>query len=120
MEHNGWPGTSHSVDISQGLEDWTTDLSNISDSDEEDDVLLVPGKYRAMEDHLKCGKDDVIIKCGDVIHVLKESAMGLWHVNNLTRGGEGKLPVDTLLRILGDADAGFISLLIKLMFIKAN
>ncbi|XP_050976665.1 proto-oncogene DBL isoform X2 [Labeo rohita] len=103
--HNrrSWPGTSHSVDICEGLEDWTTDLSNISDSDEEDDVLLVPGRYRAMLDHLKCGKDDVIIKCGDVIHVLQESAMGLWHVKNLTRGGEGKLPVDTLLRMLGDA-----------------
>ncbi|RXN06874.1 proto-oncogene DBL-like isoform X2 [Labeo rohita] len=75
----GWPGTSHSVDICEGLEDWTTDLSNISDSDEEDDVLLVPGRYRAMLDHLKCGKDDVIIKCGDVIHVLQESAMGLWY-----------------------------------------
>ncbi|XP_077098753.1 proto-oncogene DBL isoform X1 [Siphateles boraxobius] len=103
--HNrrSWPGTSQSVDICEGLEDWTTDISNISDSDEEDDVLLVPGRYRAMVDHLKCGKDDVIIKCGDVIHVLQESAMGLWHVKNLTRGGEGKLPVDTLLRMLEDA-----------------
>ncbi|XP_016383845.1 proto-oncogene DBL-like isoform X3 [Sinocyclocheilus rhinocerous] len=103
--HNrrSWPGTSHSVDICEGPEDWTTDLSNISDSDEEDDVLLVPGRYRAMVDHLKCGKNDVIIKCGDVIHVLQESAMGLWHVKNLTRGGEGKLSVDTLLRMLGDA-----------------
>lgn len=33
-----------------------------------------------MLDHLKCGKDDVIIKCGDVIHVLQESAMGLWWI----------------------------------------
>lgn len=33
-----------------------------------------------MVDYLKCGKDDVIIKCGDVIHVLQESAMGLWWV----------------------------------------
>lgn len=41
----GWPGTSHSVDICEGLEDWTTDLSNISDSDEEDDVLLVSYIY---------------------------------------------------------------------------
>ncbi|XP_056592278.1 proto-oncogene DBL isoform X3 [Triplophysa dalaica] len=98
-----WPGTSHSVDICEGLEDWTTDLSNISDSDEEDDVLLVPGRYRAMVDHLKCGKDDVIVKSGDVIHVLQENAMGLWQVKNLTRGGEGQLPVDKLLRMLGDA-----------------
>ncbi|XP_051541848.1 proto-oncogene DBL-like isoform X1 [Myxocyprinus asiaticus] len=101
--HRSWPDTSHSVDICEGLEDWTTDLSIISDSDEDDDVLLVPGRYRAIVDHLKCGKDDVIIKCGDVIHVLQESAMGLWHVKNLTRGGEGKLPVDTLLGMLGDA-----------------
>ncbi|XP_051971780.1 proto-oncogene DBL isoform X2 [Xyrauchen texanus] len=103
--HNrhSWPGTSHSVDICEGLEDRTSDLSNISDSDEDDNVLLVPGRYRAMVDNLKCGKDDVIIKCGDVIHVLQESATGLWNVKNLTRGGEGKLPVDTLLRMLGDA-----------------
>lgn len=31
-----------------------------------------------MVDHLKCGKDDVIVKSGDVIHVLQENAMGLW------------------------------------------
>lgn len=31
-----------------------------------------------MVDYLKCGKDDVIIKCGDVIHVLQESTMGFW------------------------------------------
>ncbi|XP_051540306.1 proto-oncogene DBL-like isoform X1 [Myxocyprinus asiaticus] len=105
QHHNrrSWPGTSHSVEICEGLEDRTTDISNISDSDEDDDVLLVPGRYRAMVDNLKCGKDDVIIKCGDVIHVLQESATGLWNVKNLTRGGEGKLPVDTLLRMLGDA-----------------
>uniref|UniRef100_A0A3B1JF73 MCF.2 cell line derived transforming sequence b n=1 Tax=Astyanax mexicanus TaxID=7994 RepID=A0A3B1JF73_ASTMX len=54
-----------------------------------------------MVDHLKCGKDDLIIKHGDVIHVLQENTAGL-QVKNLTRGGEGRLPVDTLLRILGN------------------
>ncbi|XP_066506597.1 proto-oncogene DBL [Hoplias malabaricus] len=104
QQHNrrSWPGTSNSVDICEGLEDWTTDLSFISDSDEEDDALLVPGRYRAAEDHLKCGRDDLIIKHGDVIQVQQENAAGLWEVKNLTRGGEGRLPVHTLLRILGD------------------
>lgn len=38
LSNVGWPGTSHSVDVCEGLEDWsTTDLSNLSDSDEEDD-----------------------------------------------------------------------------------
>lgn len=44
----GWPGTSNSVDICETLEDWTTDLSFISDSDEEDDVLLVRNSVKNM------------------------------------------------------------------------
>ncbi|KAI4882149.1 hypothetical protein NFI96_004382 [Prochilodus magdalenae] len=105
----GWPGTSNSVDICEGLEDWTTDLSFISDSEEEeDDALLVPGRYHAILDHLKCGKDDLVIKHGDAIHVLQEDAAGLWQVKNLTRGGEGRLPVDTLLRILGNVDRSHV------------
>ncbi|GAA6080551.1 proto-oncogene DBL isoform X1 [Tachysurus ichikawai] len=103
-----WPGTSNSMDICETLEDWTTDLSFISDSDEEDDVLLVAGKYRALVDHLKCGKDEVIIKHGDVIHLLQESTAGLWHVKNLTRGGEGKLPTDALHVILGNVDRSHV------------
>lgn len=93
------------MDICETLEDWTTDLSFISDSDEDDDVLLVrssytqqnhhsvcwchrfvkclnvfqvPGKYRALVDHLKCGKDEVIIKHGDIIQLLQENTEGLW------------------------------------------
>ncbi|KAM9456413.1 proto-oncogene DBL isoform 1-T1 [Clarias gariepinus] len=102
-----WPGTSNSVDICESLEDWTTDLSFISDSDE-DDVLLVPGKYRALVDHLKCGKNEVIIKHGDVIDLLQESSEGLWDVKNLTRGGEGKLQSDALHRILGNVDRSHV------------
>ncbi|TTW73462.1 Guanine nucleotide exchange factor DBS [Bagarius yarrelli] len=103
-----WPGTSNSVDICETLEDWTTDLSFISDSDEEDDVLLVAGKYRALLDHLKCGKDEVIIKHGDVIHLLRESTAGQWHIKNLTRGGEGKLSADALHRILGNINRSHV------------
>ncbi|XP_035391572.1 LOW QUALITY PROTEIN: proto-oncogene DBL [Electrophorus electricus] len=109
--HNrrSWPGTSNSVDICEGLEDWSTDLSYISDSDEEDDVALVPGKYRAMVDHLKCGKDEIIIKNGDVIQLLHENTAGLWQVKNLTRGGEGRLPIDTLQRILGNEGRSYMT-----------
>ncbi|XP_046716762.1 proto-oncogene DBL isoform X3 [Silurus meridionalis] len=103
-----WPGTSNSVDICETLEDWTTDLSFISDSDEEDDILLVPGKYRALVDHRNCGKDDVIIKHGDVIHLLQGNTAGMWHVKNLTREGEGKLPANALHRILGNVDRSHV------------
>lgn len=49
----GWPGTSNSVDICETLEDWTTDLSFISDSDEDDDVLLVRNSYARQNRHSK-------------------------------------------------------------------
>ncbi|XP_030648444.1 proto-oncogene DBL [Chanos chanos] len=100
-----WPGTSHSVDICEGLEDWsgTTDISNISDSDEDDDVLLVPGSYRAVLDHQQCGMDDIIIKSGDVIQLMYEDTGGRWLVKNLTRGEEGCVPTEGLLRLLGNS-----------------
>ncbi|XP_076875627.1 proto-oncogene DBL isoform X2 [Brachyhypopomus gauderio] len=109
--HNrrSWPGTSNSVDICEGLEDWTTDLSYISDSDEDEDVVLVPGRYRAVVDHLKCGKYDIIVKNGDVIQLLHENTAGLWQVKNLTRGGEGRLPVETLQKILGSVSRSYMT-----------
>lgn len=36
----GWHGTSNS-DICEGLEDWTTDLSNLSESDEDEVASLL-------------------------------------------------------------------------------
>lgn len=39
---SGWPGATHSVDICEDLEDWSgANLSNISDTEEEDTVRLV-------------------------------------------------------------------------------
>lgn len=39
---SGWPGATHSVDICEDLEDWSgANLSNMSDTEEEDTVRLV-------------------------------------------------------------------------------
>ncbi|KAI5100126.1 proto-oncogene DBL-like isoform X4, partial [Silurus meridionalis] len=59
-------------------------------------------------DHRNCGKDDVIIKHGDVIHLLQGNTAGMWHVKNLTREGEGKLPANALHRILGNVDRSHV------------
>ncbi|XP_035267503.1 proto-oncogene DBL isoform X5 [Anguilla anguilla] len=98
-----WPGASRSVDICEGLENWSraNDSSNLSDTEEDDAVLLVPGKYRALAD---CQRpDDFIIKCGDIIQLLREDKEGHWLVKNLSRRQEGWIPVGSLQLILGDS-----------------
>ncbi|XP_063058217.1 proto-oncogene DBL [Engraulis encrasicolus] len=102
QNRRSWPGTSNSVDICEGLEDWTTDLSNLSESDEEEEAnALVPGRYRAMVEGQQKGPDDLIIKSGDVLQLVREEKDGLWLVRNITKGEEGHVASDSLQRILG-------------------
>ncbi|KAI1898076.1 hypothetical protein AGOR_G00068620 [Albula goreensis] len=98
-----WPGASRSVDICEVLGGWSgpSDLSNLSDTEEEDVALLAPGKYRALAD---CQRpDDLIIKCGDIIQLLQEDHAGQWLEKNLSRRLEGRVPVSSLQVILGDS-----------------
>ncbi|KAJ7996348.1 hypothetical protein DPEC_G00236170 [Dallia pectoralis] len=106
-----WPGTSHSVDVCEGLEDWsTTDLSNLSDSDVDDDPLpLVPGRYRALVDSPVCGTHDLIIKSGDVIQLLRLDTVGMWLVRNVSRCDEGLVLTENLQRILGESGPAHFS-----------
>ncbi|KAJ8407217.1 hypothetical protein AAFF_G00288930 [Aldrovandia affinis] len=102
--HNrrSWPGASRSVDICEGLDGWSRPLSILSDTEEEDVSVLVPGKYRALAD---CQRpDDLIIKCGDIIQLLQEDSEGQWLVKNLSRRQEGWIPVSNLQVILGDGN----------------
>ncbi|XP_048032745.1 proto-oncogene DBL isoform X2 [Megalobrama amblycephala] len=100
-----WPGAPYSVDICEGLEDWSAanSLSNPSDTEEEDASHLVPGRYRAFVDWRKTGLDNLIIKCGDVIQLQHEENDGQWLVKNLSRRQEGRIPTANLQGILGDS-----------------
>ncbi|XP_068572255.1 proto-oncogene DBL isoform X1 [Cebidichthys violaceus] len=100
-----WPVPAHSVAICEGLEDWgaATDLSNLSDSDEEDQPApLVVGRYRVMVESSMASTDDIIFNCGDVIQLLHEEVSGMWMVRNVSRGEEGRVLPEDLHRILGE------------------
>ncbi|XP_058857608.1 proto-oncogene DBL-like isoform X4 [Acipenser ruthenus] len=107
QNRRSWPGASHSVDICEGLEDWsgTSDLSNPSDTEEEDGAPLSPGRYKALEDCRKCRPDDLVIKSGDVIELLQEDREGQWLVKNLSHKKEGWIPVSSLQLVLGESRA---------------
>lgn len=98
-----WP-VAHSVAICEGLEDWgATDLSAISDSDEEEPAPLVAGRYRVMVESSMASTDDIIFNCGDVIELLHEEVSGMWMVKNISRGEEGRVLPEDLHRILGES-----------------
>ncbi|XP_058845398.1 proto-oncogene DBL-like isoform X4 [Acipenser ruthenus] len=107
QNRRSWPGASHSVDICEGLEDWsgTSDLSNPSDTEEEDGAPLSPGRYKALADCRKCRPDDLVIKSGDVIELLQEDREGQWLVKNLSHKKEGWIPVSSLQLVLGESRA---------------
>ncbi|XP_030621420.1 proto-oncogene DBL [Chanos chanos] len=100
-----WPGAPHSVDICEGLEDWSgaNSLSNLSDTEEDDTSSLAPGRYRALAECQRYGSNDLIVKCGDVIQLQQEDGEGKWLVRNLSRRQEGQIPASSLLIILGDS-----------------
>ncbi|KAF7662521.1 hypothetical protein LDENG_00233690 [Lucifuga dentata] len=102
-----WPAPAHSVAICEGLEDWggATDLSNLSDSEEEEDqpAPLVAGKYRVMVESSMASTDDIIFNCGDVIQLLHEDSSRMWMVKNVSRGEQGRVLPEDLHRILGES-----------------
>ncbi|XP_010794645.1 proto-oncogene DBL isoform X2 [Notothenia coriiceps] len=100
-----WPVPAHTVAICEGLEDWgaATDLSNLSDSDEEDQPSpLVAGRYRVLVESSMASTDDIIFNCGDVIQLMHEEMSGMWMVRNISRKEEGRVLPEDLHRILGE------------------
>ncbi|XP_078544737.1 proto-oncogene DBL [Lissotriton helveticus] len=104
-QNRSWPGMSQSVEICEGLEDWTcnTYLCNNSDTEEEDGPQLSAGKYKALADYKKRSADDLMVKQGEVIELIQEDREGRWLVKNLSRRKEGWIPSKNLQIILGDA-----------------
>uniref|UniRef100_A0A8C0GUQ0 MCF.2 cell line derived transforming sequence n=1 Tax=Chelonoidis abingdonii TaxID=106734 RepID=A0A8C0GUQ0_CHEAB len=100
----GWSRMSQSVEICEGLEDWSSNnyLSNCSDTEEEDGSQLSPGRYKALADCKKRGSEDLLVKNGDVIELLHEDREGQWLVKNLNRRKEGWIPVNSLQIVIGD------------------
>ncbi|XP_062440597.1 proto-oncogene DBL isoform X1 [Rhea pennata] len=99
-----WPGMSQSLEICEGLEEWSGNqyLSNCSDTEEEDGSQLSPGKYKALADCKRRGSEDLLVRNGDEIQLLHEDGEGQWLVKNLNRRKEGWVPVHNLQIVVGD------------------
>ncbi|NXD37571.1 MCF2 protein, partial [Copsychus sechellarum] len=100
----GWPGMSQSLEICEGLEEWSGQqyLSTCSDTEEEEGSQLSPGKYKALADCKRRGSEDLLVKNGDEIQLVHEDGEGQWLVKNLNRRKEGWVPVHSLQIVVGD------------------
>ncbi|XP_077165508.1 proto-oncogene DBL isoform X4 [Paroedura picta] len=102
--NRSWPGMSHSLEICEGLDDWSSNnyFSVCSDTEEEDGNQLSPGKYKALADCKKRDSEDFLVKNGDMIRLLHEDGEGQWLIKNLSQKKEGWVPVNSLQILLGD------------------
>ncbi|XP_072573442.1 proto-oncogene DBL isoform X2 [Paramormyrops kingsleyae] len=103
-----WPGASNSADVCEDLDEWSaaSNLSVLSDTEEEDQGLLLPGRYRAQMDSQRSENQSLLVKSGDIIQLLQEDSEGWWLVKNLSRKLAGHLPVSHVHVILGLASRG--------------
>ncbi|XP_072268344.1 guanine nucleotide exchange factor DBS isoform X5 [Pyxicephalus adspersus] len=104
----GWNRTTQSLDASEENNDgWSSgeDPSNSSDAEEEGgeivDKKLCPGKYTVVADYGKSGSDELLVKSGDTVQLIREEEEGMWFVKNLSTNKEGLVPASNLMTLIG-------------------
>ncbi|XP_039387180.1 guanine nucleotide exchange factor DBS isoform X11 [Mauremys reevesii] len=108
----GWAKTSHSLDASEENDGWSSaeDPLNSSDAEEEEgedggEIKLTPGKYTVVTDYDKKGSEDLAVKSGDLVQLIREGdgEDRIWYVKNLSTGKEGLVPANNLLMLIGNS-----------------
>ncbi|XP_073520496.1 guanine nucleotide exchange factor DBS isoform X5 [Phyllobates terribilis] len=104
----GWNRTSQSLDVSEENNDgWSSGEDPINSSDAEDeaaetaDKKLSPGKYTVVADCEKRGLEDLPVKSGDIVQLIREEEDGVWYVKNLSTNKEGLVPAKNLMILIG-------------------
>ncbi|XP_075708640.1 guanine nucleotide exchange factor DBS isoform X2 [Rhinoderma darwinii] len=104
----GWNRTSQSLDASEENNDgWSSGEDPINSSDAEDEGAetsekkLSPGKYNVVADYEKRGLEDLPVRSGDVVQLIREEEDGVWYVKNLSTNKEGLVPASNLMTLIG-------------------
>ncbi|CAL8308769.1 unnamed protein product [Merluccius merluccius] len=100
----GWSKASLSVDASEDHEGYSSGEDPVT-SDPEDDggKKPSPGKYTVMADCEKAGPQELSVKSGDVVQLIREGEEGQWFVKNLRSGKEGWASSANLLALASES-----------------
>uniref|UniRef100_A0A3B3WR07 Mcf.2 cell line derived transforming sequence-like a n=1 Tax=Poecilia mexicana TaxID=48701 RepID=A0A3B3WR07_9TELE len=103
-KHKGWNKPSLSADASEENDGFSSGEDPMT-SDIEDEVVkkLAPGKYSVVADCEKAGPQELSVKSGDMVQLIREGEDGQWFVKNLHSGKEGWVAAANLLSLISES-----------------
>ncbi|XP_042369114.1 guanine nucleotide exchange factor DBS-like isoform X1 [Plectropomus leopardus] len=103
-KHKGWNKVSLSVDASEENDDYSSGEDPMN-SDPEDEVgrKLAPGRYTVVADCEKAGPQELSVKSGDMVQLIREGEDGQWFVKNLRSSKEGWVAAANLLSLISES-----------------
>ncbi|XP_037133117.1 guanine nucleotide exchange factor DBS isoform X4 [Syngnathus acus] len=100
----GWTKVSLSVDASEENDGYSSGEEPLnSDTEEDAGQKLIPGKYTAVADSEKAGPQELSVKSGDMVQLIREGEDGQWFVRNLRSSKEGWMAHANLLGLISDS-----------------
>ncbi|XP_054479576.1 guanine nucleotide exchange factor DBS isoform X2 [Anoplopoma fimbria] len=103
-KRRGWNKASLSVDASEENDGYSSSEDPMN-SDPEDEVerKLAPGKYTVVADCEKAGPQELSVKSGDMVQLIREGEEGQWFVKNLRSSKEGWVAAANLLSLISES-----------------
>ncbi|XP_027012037.2 guanine nucleotide exchange factor DBS isoform X10 [Tachysurus fulvidraco] len=98
----GFSKASFSMDASEENDGYSSAEDPLNSDPEDEGEKLSPGKYNVVADYDK-GTQDLTVKSGDMVQLVREGADGQWFVRNLNNSKEGWLPAANLLTLIGES-----------------
>ncbi|MCI4393760.1 hypothetical protein PGIGA_G00161190 [Pangasianodon gigas] len=98
----GFSKASLSMDASEENDGYSSAEDPLNSDPEDEGKKLSPGKYIVVADYDK-GTQDLTVKSGDMVQLVREGADGQWFVRNLNNSKEGWLPAANLLTLIGES-----------------
>ncbi|XP_072252801.1 guanine nucleotide exchange factor DBS isoform X8 [Leuresthes tenuis] len=98
----GWNKASLSLGASEEHDGYSSAEEPLN-SDPEDETIkkLSAGKYTVMADYEKGGAQELSVKSGDMVQLVKEGGDGQWFVRNLNTSKEGWIAAANLITLIG-------------------
>ncbi|TRY92653.1 hypothetical protein DNTS_007701 [Danionella cerebrum] len=101
----GFNKASLSMDASEENDGFSSGDEPLNSDPEDEGVkkLQCPGRYIVVADHERSGAQELTVRSGDTVQLLREGDDGRWFVRNLRSGKEGWVPAANLLKLIGES-----------------
>ncbi|XP_066517251.1 guanine nucleotide exchange factor DBS isoform X2 [Hoplias malabaricus] len=99
----GFNKASLSMDASEDNDGYSSSEDPLNSDPEDEGRKLSPGRYVVVADYDKGGAQDLSVKSGDMVQLVREGTDGQWFVRNLKNSKEGWVPAANLLTLIGES-----------------